>query len=137
MLALVAMAAVAGCGAPAASKTAGTSPSATPAPAILYAIGGAGNYDSGPFSTPGDWEILWTYDCAAVTDGHDWLIVAIYRQTTPGTATLFDEIHPGPAETSGVTLENHADSVAGPTKGTFYLKVVSECVWHLQAKSLT
>jgi hypothetical protein len=61
----------------------------------------------------------------------------VYRETEPGTAKLFDEIHELGKSGAGVNLEDHPDSVAGPTKGTFYLKVVSECVWHLQAKALS
>lgn len=91
---------------------------------------------SGPFSTAGDWEIDWAFDCSKVTTGHDWLIIGVYRQSEadPATASLFDTITPPPGPRgSGVKFENRPTSV-GPPKGIFYLKVSSDCGWHILAK---
>lgn len=126
---------VAGC-AGSASPVTSKAPSASVRPTVstLLRQNGAGDYmTERPFHATGDFEIDWSYDCSAVTTGHDWLILTVYRQTVPGTATLFDTITPGPADTSGVTLENQA-TTAGPTNGDFYLKVVSECAWNLVVK---
>jgi hypothetical protein len=78
------------------SPSSAAKPSSSPSPASLLVKAGTGNYDSGPFSTTGNWEIHWSYDCSAITTGHDWLIVAVYRQSEadPTTASLFDSITP-------------------------------------------
>jgi len=94
---------------------------------------------AGPFTTKAAWELDWSYDCTKVTDGHDWLILAVYRQSDadPTIASLFDNITPEPMASpgfaAGVSQESQATSVAGP-KGTFYLKITTECAWHVLVK---
>jgi len=104
----------------------------SPTPKTLLAESRTGDYMSGPFSTTGNWELRWSYDCSKVTTGSTYLIVAVYRQSDsdPKTAALFDAITPSPRVVSGVNLEAR-DTTAGPPKGTFYLKVSSGCPWHI------
>ncbi len=92
----------------------------------LLVLDQSGDYMSGPFTAEGPWTIAWSYDCSKITSGHDWLIVGIYRDAGGGTANLFDTITPPP----GDALKGSTPETQG---GTFYLKVTSECAWHMTA----
>lgn len=113
----------------------------TPAPpAALFAQEGTADVDlAGPFTTTGNWWLAWAYDCSAVTTTHDWLIIAVYRQSDAdaSTAALFDTITPAPGgarkgTVSGEESESHS-TTAGPPTGIFFLKIKSDCSWHVAA----
>jgi hypothetical protein len=118
------------------------SPSSSPTPSALFTQAGTGDVDlAGPFTTTGNWWLAWAYDCSAVKDGHNWLIVAVYRQSDAdaSTAALFDTITPAPGggdagTVSGEARESH-DTTAGPPAGKFFLKVSTECSWHIVVKA--
>jgi len=57
--------------------------------------------------------------------------VAVFRESASGAA-LYDNITPSQQTVQGTIIENR-DTMFGPSKGTFYLRVVSGCRWHLKA----
>jgi hypothetical protein len=117
------------CGSP---QAATQSPS--PTPVVFLDQNGTGDRDRvGPFTTTGDWQLVWSYDCSRAAD-RKAMVVAVFRQTGPGSAAQYDNIAPGQQTTQGTNLENR-DTMFGPSDGTFYLRVVSGCSWRLKAEA--
>ena len=107
-----------------------SSPVSSPSPTAntLIELDQTGDYMSGPFTATAEWGIAWSYDCTKITTDHNWLIVAIYRDAGSGTAPFFDTLTPPPAA-SGTANGSKPETEAG----TFYIKFVSECAWHITA----
>jgi hypothetical protein len=97
--------------------------SAPPPPVggILLDVQGSGVHTTQWFHAPAEWKISWSYDCSAYGSRGNFIV-----DLWSGPTSLVD----GVANTlgsrgNGMTYEHQG--------GRFYLKVNSECNWHIQA----
>jgi hypothetical protein len=114
--------------APAPAPAITPSPKAVPSPkppTILLDIQGTGTASTASFAAHGNWDLAWWYDCANFGFQGNF-IVEVY---TADNSISFDNQGVNQLGTSGHSVEHYHSDQGSP----FYLKVNSECDWHLTA----
>ena len=102
-----------------------SSPATTAAPAaakVLLDKTGSGINQTPKFTTSGDWEIDWSYDCSNFGSNGNF-VITVYS----GDGTL----HGIAANQLGAKGSDVSNQHQG---GTYYLEMNSECDWHVIVK---
>lgn len=94
------------------------------APQTLLDLTGSGSKSTQKFTTSGDWDLNWTYDCSSFGDKGNF---QVFIYTGDGTMSF---------QNTGVNQLGSKDSGTEHyhTGGTYYLQVNSECSWTMKVQ---
>ena len=98
-----------------------SSPVPSPSPQTLLNISGSGTKTTQKFTASGDWDLVWTYNCAAFGDGGNFIV-----DVKNGDGTDSDNQGVNQLGAKGSDTEHFH------VPGTFYLEVTSECSWTIK-----
>ncbi len=102
----------------------GSSTSTTPTqPKVLLDLSGNGDQQTQPFSTTGNWTLIYIYDCSAFGSQGNFQVGINNTDGSTNTDTSPNELG-----TSGGNTDYYYDP------GQHYLSINSECAWHITVK---
>jgi hypothetical protein len=92
-------------------------------PTVILDMPGSGNNRTPSFTTSGNWEIDWSYDCTNLGQSGSFQI-SVYESPTNAEVDI-----------AAISLGANGSDVAQEAQGgTYYLQVSSKCNWHVIVK---
>jgi hypothetical protein len=112
---------------PAAADKGSASASAASTPAhvaqVLLDVTGTGIKSTNKFTTSGDWDLNWSYDCSNFGSSGNFSVVLYGQNSSDMKGIPVNELG-----AKGADVSHQHDA------GTFYLEMNSECAWHVTVK---
>ena len=99
-------------------------PTTQAAPVVLFQQSAEGAASTPNFTTPTDWNVVWSYDCSAF--GYQGNFIVSVEQAGTGTMAAMGDIDINQLGMSGSGVQSYHYG------GKLYLSVNSECSWSIK-----